>query len=124
MAGNPLQGEKKPMAMTSEFAPTEPPRAEIDALNGPAVIEFGTGWCGYCRAAQPLIAEAFQNHGDVRHLKIEDGSGRPLGRSFRVKLWPTLVFMDNGREVARLVRPKDVSEIRDAFALIHNPLSP
>jgi thioredoxin 1 len=110
------------MAMTTEFAPTEPQRAEIDALDGPTVIEFGTGWCGYCRAAQPLIAEAFQGHADVRHLKVEDGSGRPLGRSFRVKLWPTLVFMDNGREVARLVRPKDVSEIRDAFALIDVPL--
>jgi thioredoxin 1 len=75
------------------------------------------------RAAQPLIAQAFHDHPDVRHLKIEDGSGRPLGRSFRVKLWPTLVFMDGGREVARLVRPKDVTEIRNAFALIDAPLA-
>jgi thioredoxin 1 len=120
MAGLRFQ-ENKLMAMTTEFAQTEPLRADIDALDGPTVIEFGTGWCGYCRAAQPLIAEAFQSHGNVRHLKVEDGSGRPLGRSFRVKLWPTLVFMDNGREVARLVRPKNTSEIRDAFALIDGP---
>jgi thioredoxin 1 len=112
------------MPMTTEFARTAPPRADIDALQGPTVIEFGTSWCGYCRAAQPLIAEVFQDHADVRHLKIEDGSGRPLGRSFRIKLWPTLIFLDNGAEVARVVRPKNTSEIHDAFALIDHPVSP
>lgn len=112
------------MPMTTEFARTAPPRADIDALQGPTVIEFGTSWCGYCRAAQPLIAEVFQDHADVRHLKIEDGSGRPLGRSFRIKLWPTLIFLDNGAEVARVVRPKNISEIRDALALIDRPVSP
>lgn len=111
------------MAMTTHYAAAEPPRADIDDLAGPTVVEFGTGWCGFCRAAQPLIAQAFHDHPDVRHLKIEDGSGRPLGRSFRVKLWPTLVFMLDGKEVARLVRPGDASEIRDALALIDEPLS-
>jgi thioredoxin 1 len=107
---------------TAEYAKTAPDRSEIDALEGPTVVEFGTDWCGFCRAARPLIAQAFQDHHDVRHVKIEDGSGRPLGRSFRVRLWPTLVFMLNGREVARLVRPGDASEIRDALALIDEPL--
>jgi thioredoxin 1 len=109
--------------MNIEYAKTAPERAEIDALSGPMVVEFGTDWCGFCRAAQPLIAQAFQEHPGVRHLKIEDGSGRPLGRSFRVKLWPTLVFMLDGKEVARLVRPQDTSEVRDALALIDKPLS-
>ncbi|GJH14425.1 thioredoxin family protein [Caballeronia novacaledonica] len=111
------------MSMNIEYAKTAPGRADIDALSGPMVVEFGTDWCGFCRAAQPLIAQAFQGHGAVKHMKIEDGSGRPLGRSFRVKLWPTLVFMLGGKEVARLVRPGDVSEIRDALALIDEPLA-
>jgi thioredoxin 1 len=111
------------MSMITEYAKTAPQRAEIDATSGPMVVEFGTDWCGFCRAAQPLIAQAFQAHGAVRHVKIEDGPGRPLGRSFRVKLWPTLVFMLGGKEVARLVRPGDVSEIRDALALIDEPLA-
>ncbi|SAL77422.1 thioredoxin [Caballeronia peredens] len=111
------------MTMNIEYAKTAPARAEIDALSGPTVVEFGTDWCGFCRAAQPLIAQAFQGHGAVRHIKVEDGSGRPLGRSFRVKLWPTLVFMLGGKEVARLVRPGDASEIRDALALIDEPLA-
>ena len=54
----------------------------------------------------------------MRHLKVEDGPGRPLGRSFRVKLWPTLVFMRGGVEVARLVRPTDAAAIAEALAQI------
>jgi thioredoxin 1 len=109
------------MAMTTTYAAKEPPREEVDVLAGPAVVEFGTAWCGYCRAAQPLIKSAFEAHLGVQHIKIEDGSGRPLGRSFRVKLWPTLIFLRDGKEVARLVRPSDAKEISDALAQIDGP---
>ncbi len=96
----------------------EPSRAEIDALDEPTVIEFGASHCGHCRAAQPLIAAAFASHPQVRHIRIEDGPGRRLGRSFRVKLWPTLIFLRQGREVGRLVRPSDSSAIEQALAQI------
>lgn len=96
----------------------EPDRAQIAALDGPTLLEFGTSWCGHCRRAQPLIAQALAQHPGVRHLKIEDGSGRPLGRSFRVKLWPTLVFLDAGQEVERLVRPPDANVIDQALQRI------
>ena len=96
----------------------EPARAEVDALTGATVIEFGTSWCGVCRVTQPAIGAALANHPRVRHLKVEDGPGRPLGRSFRVKLWPTLVFLRDGREVERLVRPRDAATIDRALSAI------
>ena len=98
--------------MNGNYEENQPARGEIDALAAPLVIEFGTAWCGHCMAAQPLIASVLRDYPDLRHLKVEDGPGRPLGRSFRVKLWPTLIFMAHGREVARLVRPGDAGEIR------------
>jgi thioredoxin 1 len=104
--------------MNTAYAETEPSRAEVDAIAGPVVVEFGTPWCGYCRAAQPLIAGAFASHPDVRHLKVEDGSGFPLGRSFGVKLWPTLVFLRDGKEATRLVRPTNLDQIRQALLRI------
>ena len=104
--------------MNHVHAHNEPARADIDALAGPAVIEFGTSWCGYCRAAQAPIATAFAGHPRVRHIKVEDGSGRPLGRSFGVKLWPTLVFLKDGKEVTRLIRPSRPQEVADAFSKI------
>jgi thioredoxin 1 len=106
------------MAMNEVYAASEPSRAEVDALAGATVIEFGAPWCPHCQNAQPLIASAFAKHADVRHIKIEDGSGRRLGRSFKIKLWPTLVFMKDGSEVTRLVRPTDVTDIAQAMAAI------
>jgi thioredoxin 1 len=100
------------------YAAVEPARAEIEALEGPTLLEIGSPTCGHCRRAQPLLASALGEHPGVRHIKIADESGRPLGRSFKVKLWPTLVFLSNGRETARLVRPGDVSAIRGALAQI------
>ena len=103
------------MTMLSNYSDQAPSRTEVDALKGATLIEFGTDWCGHCQAAQPLLAKAFAEHPDLQHLKIEDGPGRPLGRSFRVKLWPTLIFMRDGEEVERLVRPQDAESIRRAM---------
>jgi thioredoxin 1 len=82
------------------------------------VIDFGTNWCGFCIAAEPLITQALAGHPGLRHLKIEDGKGRPLGRSFQVKLWPTLIFMKDGAEVARVVRPGSADVVSEAAAKI------
>ena len=100
------------------MARAEPKRSEVDELPGPVLLEFGTTWCGYCRRAQPLVAEALAGHPDVRHLKFADSSSRRLGRSYRVKLWPTLIFLKDGKETGRLVRPADASVIHDALAQI------
>src|SRR5262245_62036566 len=101
---------------------SEPKRAEIDALPGPVLLEFGTSWCGHCRRAQPLIAEALAAHPRVRHIKVEDAAGKRLGRSFAVKRWPTLVFLKDGKENARLVRPAGAAEILAGLAAVEgNP---
>lgn len=104
--------------MTREYSAPGPARAEVDALPGPVVLEFGTPWCGFCRAAQPLLATALDTHPGVIHLKVEDGPGRRLGRSFGVKLWPTLVFLRDGAEAQRLVRPGDAATIGKALQVI------
>ena len=62
-----------------------------------------------------LIAQALQDRADVQHVKVEDGSGQRLGRSFGVKLWPTLVFLRDGKEVARTVRPQHANEVQGAL---------
>ncbi len=93
-------------------------RGQIDQMTEPIVLEFGTNWCGICQAAEPMIEKARLRYPDVKFLWVEDGPGRPLGRSFGVKLWPTLVFLHGGREVCRLVRPQDPSELDLAWKRI------
>ena len=103
------------MAMSTVYETVEPKRVEVEAIAGISVLEFGTSWCGHCRAAQPLLQAALSNRPALRHLKVADGPGQPLGRSYRVTLWPTLVFLRDGREAARLVRPTSVAAIQQVL---------
>ena len=97
---------------------TEITREEVDKLTGALVLEFGASWCEYCQAAQPVIQSALAQFPQMPHLKIEDGKGRRLGRTFHVKLWPTLIFMKDGVELQRLVRHFNTEELSSALRLI------
>ena len=95
-----------------DYAQDEPTLEQVSGLGGDAILEFGAPWCGYCQAAQPAVQEVLAEHSELPHIKVYDGKGKPLGRSFRVKLWPTLILLHDGKEVARLVRPSGADEVR------------
>ena len=102
-------------AAASYLDETEAPsRQQIDTMAGPVLLEFGTEWCGFCRAAAPHVGALLAQHPEVRHIKVADGPGLPLGRSFRVRLWPNLVFLRDGKVVRQLARPGR-AEMQDAF---------
>ena len=106
------------MTVASGYREAAPSRDDVDAMRGPLVIEFGTDWCGHCQAAQPAIAAALAGRDLIEHLKIEDGKGRPLGRSFAVKLWPTFIVMRDGVELARVVRPTNAAAVAEALRVL------
>lgn len=106
------------MPYTAEFTVDAPERAEIDALTAPVLLEFGVDWCPHCQGAQPAIAAVLAAQPALTHLKIEDGPGRRLGRSFRVKRWPTLILMLGGVELGRVVRPTTPAELVPLLATL------
>ena len=105
---------------STPYDSNQPDRPNIDAMAGVVALDFGTDWCGFCKAAAPHIAAALAGQPAVTHIKVEDGPGRPLGRSFRVKLWPTVIVLKDGKELARVVRPADSAELNAALALAVN----
>jgi thioredoxin 1 len=96
----------------------EPTRQEIDQSRGPLVLEFGAGWCGYCQALRPHVDALLAKHPGVQYVWVEDGKGKPLGRSFGVKLWPTLVFLHDGQVLRQMSRPEpaEVAAALEALA--------
>lgn len=108
------------MTYRADYLGQEPARVDIDTAPGLLLLEFGAPWCPHCIAAQPALQAWLGAQAGVQHAKVEDGSGRPLGRSFRVKLWPTLVLLREGQELARVVRPResqDLVPLQEALAL-------
>jgi|SRR5688572_30907359 thioredoxin 1 len=103
--------------MSKPYLNPGPTREEIDAASGAVLLEFGVDWCGHCQLAAPAIADVLPEFPAVRHIKVEDGPGRHLGRSFRVKLWPTLIVLNDGAEIARTVRPETADQIREVLKL-------
>ena len=95
----------------------EPEREAVDQMPGLVVLEFGASWCPHCQAAQPTLKAELDRRPQVTHLKIEDGRGKVLGRTYRVKLWPNLVLLRDGQILAQLARPSDL-ELREAFKLL------
>ena len=57
---------------------------------------------------------------EVRHIRVEDGKGKRLGRSFGVKLWPTLVLMRDGKILEQLVRPEIEAVKKGLNALVNS----
>jgi len=104
------------MTASTGYTADAPAREEVEHWPGAAVLEFGTDWCGFCLGAQPIIRAGLATDPELKHVKVEDGPGRRLGRSFHVKLWPTLIFLRDGKEVARVVRPTGVDQVTAALA--------
>ena len=106
------------MSALSPYLPCDPTKDEIDTQAGGLLLDFGVDWCPHCQRAEVLLQKALAGKHWLRHLRVEDGPGRRLGRTYRVKLWPTLIFLINGQEVERLVRPTDLAEIEAALRKI------
>ena len=108
------------MASATNYAASDLQREAADGLPGLVLLQFGTNWCGYCQNAQALIDSAMASRPNVTRHLIEDGPGRPLGRSYRIKQWPTLLLLRDGKEVGRVVRPQDAQALRDLLQAANN----
>jgi thioredoxin 1 len=109
------------MSYLQDYTSSEPTRGEVDALSGPTLLEFGAEWCPHCQSVQPALRRLLEEHPEVRHLKVEDGKGRRLGRSYAVKLWPNLVFLQDGKVAEQLARP-DQAALEAAFQSFNKDL--
>ena len=96
----------------ASYQPIAPEPATVAAMPGLVLLDFGTDWCGHCMAARAAVDAWIGGHPGIDHLRVEDGRGRPLGRAYRVKLWPTLVLLRDGHEIARAVRPRAASDLQ------------
>jgi thioredoxin 1 len=87
------------------YQPEKITRDEVNAVKGMMALDFGANWCGHCKAGRGTIVNWMTQHASVDVVHVADGKGCPLGRTFKVKLWPTVILLKDGAEVSRVVRP-------------------
>lgn len=111
--------EASQLGFNPNYSEQAPSIDEINAMQGLAILEFGTSWCEHCQAASPAVKEVLSNE-SFSHIKVMDGKGKILGRLFKVKLWPTLILLKDGSEIARVVRPVSASEVKSFIKTTNN----
>lgn len=99
------------MGFNPDYSEDAPTFEQVSLLQGDVILEFGTPWCEHCQAALPAVKKVLTENFQLSHIKLYDGKGKPLGRAFNVKLWPTLILLRDGKEIDRLVRPLRVDEV-------------
>ncbi|MGE5420576.1 MAG: FAD-dependent oxidoreductase [Chloroflexota bacterium] len=90
---------------------------------GRTVLDFYSTECPPCEALASKFEDLSKHYGnDVKFLKIFRQGNRPLAESLGVKSSPTLIFFENGKEVAeRLtggIKRSDI--IRNLESMIHH----
>jgi thioredoxin 1 len=96
----------------SDYSEDAPTLEQVSEMIGDIIVEFGAPWCTHCQLAQPMVQEVLAGLPELAHIKLYDGKGKPLGRAFNVKPWPTLILLRDGKEIDRLIRPLCVDDIR------------
>lgn len=81
--------------------------AEFDAAVNAAplaMVDFWADWCGPCKMLTPTVEALAEKYGDrVLTGKVNVDEEPELARRFGVMSIPTVVFLQNGREVDRKV---------------------
>jgi thioredoxin 1 len=70
-------------------------------------LYFSAPWCGPCRMLGPVM-ERVNNTIPVQKVNIEEQSA--LAQQYNVRSIPTVVLLENGQEVKRIVGAKSEAE--------------
>ena len=70
-------------------------------------LYFSAPWCGPCRMLGPIMSEV-NNTIPVQKVNIDEDSA--TAQQYNVRSIPTVVLLENGQEVKRLIGAKQKAE--------------
>lgn len=69
------------------------------------LVDFYGNWCGPCRTLTPVLEKLskLQKYSNVVFVKVDVDKLDSICEKYRVTAMPTLILLQNGREVGRVV---------------------
>jgi thioredoxin 2 len=86
----------------------------VDAAKLPVVLDLWAPWCGPCRMVSPALEQLARDYrGRIKLVKVNVDQAPRTQMRFGVQAIPTLLVLDQGREVSRQIGAAPPPRLRE-----------
>ena len=85
---------------------------ELNEMKGYAVVDLNATWCGPCRMLKPVLEKLETEISDVEFYGIDVDDNPEFAEAFGVSSIPCVLFLKDGKEVARSVGFKPYEQMK------------
>ena len=107
-----LNTEVKNMSQNVLEITSENFQKEVLESDKKVLVDFYADWCGPCKKLSPIIEEVAGEESNVKFVKLNIDLAEDIAIEYQVMSIPTLVVMENGKEISRNVGLLDKEEVR------------
>ncbi len=90
-------------------------REEVLSSEKPVLLDFWAPWCGPCRMIAPILEEIAAQRPDIKVCKVNIDEEMELASQYRIVSIPTLLVLDRGEVVDKLVGARPKNQILELF---------
>lgn len=94
---------------------------KISESGKPVIVDFWATWCGPCMLTKPILDKLAKEYGDaVQFMPVNADDSRDVLEQFRVYGIPTVITLQDGKEVGRVTGAQNEAGYRTMFEALAN----
>jgi thioredoxin 1 len=87
-----------------------------DPAKAITLLDFYADWCAPCRLVSPLLADlAHEFQGKIQLVEVNVDTESEMVNKYGIYSIPTVVFIQNGQEMHRIIGAKTKNQYRNAM---------
>ena len=88
---------------------------EVIKCEKKVLIDFYADWCGPCQKLSPIVDKFAEEHSEIKVVRIDIDAGEALADRYNIRSIPTLVVIENGEEINRVIGLVSEEKIIELF---------